>query len=94
MMLGWFSYLFIAIETGSSVPSTVLEEYSVSEMFKLDTILLKKSLNISKNLFSLLIISLFSTRVIFSLLTALSEKEGFITFQNNLLSVTELVSKW
>ena len=85
-MLGWFSYLFIAIETGSSVPSMVLEEYSVSGIFKLDTILLKKSLKISQILFSLLIISLFSTRVIFSLLTALSEKDGFITFQNNLLS--------
>ena len=93
-MLGWFSYLFIAIETGSSVPSMVLEEYSVSGIFNLDTILLNKSLKISQILFSLLIISLFSTRVIFSLLTALSEKEGFITFQNNLLSVTELVSKW
>ena len=68
-------------------------EHGISGMFKFATISPKKLLKISQISVTLFMISLFSTSVILPLTRALSEKEGFITFQNNLLSVTVLVSR-
>ena len=81
----------MAMETVSSVLSTFTEQ-GILGIFKFVTISLKKLLKISQISFSLFMISSFSIRVIFLLPHALSEKEGFITFQNNLLSITVLVS--
>ena len=80
----------MAVETVSFIPSIILESNSVFGIFKLATILPKYSLKISETLFSSVIISSLSTNVTFSLLIVLSEKDGLITFQNNLLSVTDL----
>ena len=86
MILGCFSYFFVAFKTGSEVLR--LYEISTKLLFILRflVMLLKKVLKVSASSWLFVIVLLLSFRIIVSLQNAFSENRGLIVCQNILLS--------
>ena len=93
MILGWFLYFFIANSTGS-LSCTLLFVYNVLSIPRLSIAEMKYLLKISAHLVGFLMISSSSKSKIFPFLGDLSEKNGFTCFQNFLLSVINLGSRF
>ena len=89
LMLGWFENLGIILSMGSSETAV----FSALLILRDVPTLLKKSFNTSATSKSSYKMSFPSINAISLLPTPLSEKTGFVVFQNILLSVTFLRSK-
>ena len=86
MILGCFSYFFVAFKTGSEV----LRFYEISTkllfILRFLVMLLKKVLKVSASSWLFVIVLLLSFRIIVSLQNAFSENRGLTVCQNILLS--------
>ena len=86
IMLGWFLNFKIALRVWSSILSMKDSYLEYFEISRLLTILEKNLFRTSAVSNSVLTDSLFSDKIILSLIMILSENDGFIVFQKGLLS--------
>ena len=94
LMLGWSSNFVIAFKIGSSAVESKLFIVEYPSISNCSTALLKKSFINSATFLLLEIISSFSTSIMFLEHRVFSEKRGLTVFQNFLLSVISLGSKF
>ena len=87
-MLGWLRYFTMNLITGSLMLSEIGLQLAYSAILRLLTILENRVFRICAVLISLSTIWTSSIKVIFSLYTILSDKNGLMVFQKVLLSVT------
>ena len=90
MILGWFSYLSIALKIGREIFSARGLVSLNSGIFRFLTALEKNEFRRPALSLSSFIISLSSTSIIFSLDFDLSDSNGLTVFQNCLLSAMSL----